>query len=490
MKEMVKTGIIAVIIIGLFAAFLVLVPSRQSYLAYAVGAGLTLFIIVHYLLSSRSKKKRIGALGYWIPVMSLSVLFIVLPLVFAAALYLWGALSFFAWVLIVSLTIILYFNFVTVPLVIYHKFTEDRQAVTPCYPSVSVLIPAFNEEKVLGRTIESVLEAAYPDKEIIVVDDGSTDHTYQIAQRYNNRGVKVIRRPNGGKASALNHGALFARGEIIVIVDADSQVCKGTLVELVQPFRDPEVAAVAGNIKVLNRKNWLTRCQALEYIASINIFRRALDVFGSVTVVPGALGAYRRDSLVSGGLYDRDTLVEDFDVTIKALKSGKVVQASNSAVSYTEAPQKIGDLFRQRLRWYRGNFQTLWKHHDAALNSRFGFLQKLSFPFMVISMTFLPLAGLVNIAASAAVIAEGRGLLLLPTFLFFCLLQFMLSLLAVQLDNEDWKLALYSPLFILGYKQICDFIMMKSLVDVLFRRRLKWTSAHRIGAEMPRKMLN
>jgi cellulose synthase/poly-beta-1,6-N-acetylglucosamine synthase-like glycosyltransferase len=488
---MFKTGIIAVIIIGLFAAFLVLVPSRQSYLSYAVGISLTLFIIGHYLLSSRAKKKRIGVLGYWIPVISLSALFFILPVVFATALYFWGSFSFFTWVLLISLTIILYFNFLTIPLVVYHKFTELKQAgLIPYLPSISVIIPAFNEEKVLSRTIETVVEAAYPDKEIIVIDDGSTDRTYQIAQSFSHRGVKVIHRPNGGKASALNHGVLFARGEIIVIVDADSRVCQGTLIDLVQPFRDPEVAAVAGNVKVLNRKNWLTRCQALEYVASINIFRRALDVFGSVTVVPGALGAYRRESLVSGGLYDSDTLVEDFDVTIKALKSGKVVQASNSAVSYTEAPQKLGDLVRQRLRWYRGNFQALWKHHDAALNARFGFLQKLSFPFMVISMTFIPLAGLINIVASAGVIAEGEGLLLVPTLLFFCLLQFMLSLLAVQLDDEDWKLALYSPLFILGYKNLCDFVMIKSLIDVLFRRRLKWTSVHRIGAEMSRKMLN
>jgi cellulose synthase/poly-beta-1,6-N-acetylglucosamine synthase-like glycosyltransferase len=488
---MLKTGIIAVTIIGLFAVFLVLVPSRQSYLSYAVGIGLTLFIIGHYLLSSRTKKKRIGVLGYWMPVISLSALFFALPAVFAAALYFWGSLSFFTWVLLISLTIILYFNFVTIPLVVYHKFREQKQANLPPYlPSISILIPAYNEEKVLSRTIETVVETVYPDKEIIVIDDGSTDRTYQIAQSFSDRGVKVIRRPNGGKASALNHGLLFSKGEIIVIVDADSRVCKGTLVDLVQPFHDPEVAAVAGNIKVLNRKNWLTRCQALEYVASINIFRRALDVFGSVTVVPGALGAYRRESLVSGGLYDPDTLVEDFDVTIKALKSGKVVQASNSAVSYTEAPQKIGDLVRQRLRWYRGNFQALWKHHDAALNARFGFLQKLSFPFMVISMTILPVAGLINIVASAGVIAEGKGLLLPPTLFFFGLLQFMLSLLAVQLDDEDWKLALYSPLFILGYKHLCDFIMMKSLIDVLFRRRLKWTSANRIGAEMPRKMLD
>jgi cellulose synthase/poly-beta-1,6-N-acetylglucosamine synthase-like glycosyltransferase len=488
---MLKTVFITAIIFGLLVAFLAFMPSHQSYLSYAAGVIFTLFIVVHFILSARDRKERVGKLAFWLPVISLSTLFFLLPFAFAAALYFWGEFSVFSWVLLLSLALILYFNFLTLPLVIYDKFREGKQSASPLYlPPVSILIPAYNEEKVLTRTIETVIEASYPGKEIIVIDDGSTDRTLQIARSFSQCGVKVIHRPNGGKASALNHGLLFARGEVIVIVDADSQVCKNTLVDLVQPFRDPEVAAVAGNIKVLNRVNWLTRCQALEYIASINIFRRALDVFGSVTVVPGALGAYRREILVSGGQYDPDTLVEDFDVTIKALKSGKVVQASNSAVSYTEAPQRVGDLIRQRLRWYRGNFQALWKHHDAAFNSRYGFLQKLSFPFMILSMTFLPLAGLVNLVAVAGAIAAGDGLRLVPTFLFFCLLQFMLSLLALELDNEDWKLAGYSPLFIFGYKQLCDFIMLKSLFDVLFRRKLKWTSVRRIGAGVPGKVLN
>jgi cellulose synthase/poly-beta-1,6-N-acetylglucosamine synthase-like glycosyltransferase len=487
---MFKTGIIVAIIFGLFIAFLILMPSHQSYLSYSVGVGSTLFILVHFIISAREKKKRIGRLAFWIPVISLSSLFFLLPVAFAAALYIWGEFSIFSWVLLLSLTLILYFNFLTLPLVIFHKLREEKLAQLPPYlPSISVLIPSYNEEKVIARTVETVIEATYPGKEVIVIDDGSSDRTLQIARSFGDRGVKVIHRPNGGKASALNHGLMFARGEVIIIVDADSQVCKNTLIDLVQPFRDPEVGAVAGNIKVLNRGNWLTKCQALEYIASINIFRRALDVFGSVTVVPGALGAYRREILVGGGLYDPDTLVEDFDVTIKALKSGKVVQASNTAVAYTEAPQKIGELIKQRTRWYRGNFQTLWKHHDVAFNSRYGFLQKLSFPFLLLSMVFLPLASLVNIIAVFCVIGDGDGLLLLPTFLFFCLLQFMLSLLALQLDNEDWKLAFCAPLFILGYKQLCDFVMIKSLIDVLFRRRLKWTSVRRIGAEMSEKML-
>jgi cellulose synthase/poly-beta-1,6-N-acetylglucosamine synthase-like glycosyltransferase len=487
---MLKTVIITAIIIGLFGAFLVLMPSRQSYLSYTTGIGLTLFFIIHFMFSARDKKKRIGLLAFWIPVVSLSSLFFLLPVFFAAALYMWDELSVFSWVLLLGLTLVLYFNFMALPLVIYHKMREEKMAKSaPFLPSVSVLIPAYNEEKVLARTLETVIEATYHGKEVIVIDDGSSDRTLQIARSFSRRGVKVIHRPNGGKASALNHGLLFARGEVIIIVDADSQVCKNTLIDLVQPLRDPDVAAVAGNIKVLNRKNWLTGCQALEYIISINIYRRALDVFGSVTVVPGALGAYRRQILVGGGQYDPDTLVEDFDVTIKALKTGKVVQASSNAVSYTEAPQKIADLIKQRLRWYRGNFQALWKHHDAAINSRYGFLQKLSFPFMFLSMVFLPLAGIVNFVAVACIIARGEGMFLLPAFLFFSLLQFMLSLLAIHLDNDDWKLALYSPLFIFGYKQLCDFVIAKSLFDVLFRKRLKWTSIRRTGAQMSRKML-
>ncbi len=487
---MLKSGIIAVIILGMLAAFLILVPSRQSYLSLALGAGSALILIIHFIVTAATKKQNIHGAGFWIPVASLSFLFVLMPLVFAAALYVWEDFSVIAWVMIVSLTMMVYINFLTVPLAIYQKHRELKASNVVYTPSVSILIPAYNEEKVLARTIETVLEATYPNKEIIVIDDGSTDRTRQVAEGFADRGVKVVHRPNGGKATALNHGLMFARGEVIVIVDADSRVCKNTLVELVKPFRDPEVAAVAGNIKVFNRDNLLTKCQALEYIASINIARRALDIFGSVSVVPGALGAYRREALESGGRYDPDTLVEDFDLTLKALKSGKVVQASSSAVSYTEAPQTIREFVKQRLRWYRGNFQAMWKHHDAAFNTRYGFLQRLSFPYMAISMTFMPLAGLVTIAAIIMLAVNGMGMLLLVPLLFFCFLQFLLCLLAIGLDGEDWKLTLYSPLLLLGYRQLCDFIVIRSMIDVLLRRKVKWAGMRRVGAEVSRKILN
>lgn len=479
------SGLFGALILFSLTAFVLLVPSRPTLLSYLVGVFCALIIFIHFVFTAGTRKKREDSTAFLIPLVSLSMLFIILPVVFAAALYYWGVYSFFSWVLLISLGIIFYNNFLFIPLAVYHKYREKKQACAPhYYPSLTVLIPAFNEEKVLRRTMEAVIASEYPRKEVIIINDGSSDKTYQIAQGFRNCGVKVISRPNGGKAVALNHGIKFAQGEIVVVVDADSQITRDTLIEVVQPFRNPDVAAVAGNIKVLNRINWLTKCQALEYVASINLYRRALDVFGSVSVVPGALGAYRRDILESGGFYDADTLVEDFDVTMKALKTGNTVQACNRAVSYTEAPQTVSDFIKQRLRWYRGNFQALWKHRDAALNSRYGFLQKLVFPYMFISMTFIPLAGLVNIAAIVMTVLSGVGLGLVPILMFFFLLQYLISLLAIQLEGEKRRLALYSPLLVIGYKHLCDFIIMRSFFDVVFRKKLKWTSVRRTGAKV------
>lgn len=484
---MIKKGplITATLILCLFASFFWVMPSKLTYLSFGLGTGSALFLIIHFLRSAATQKRHAKGTALWMPAASLSLLCLFLPFVFAGAFYLWRTFSFLSWVLVISLTFIFYFNFLTIPLALYHERQEAKESglVPDYFPSLSILIPAYNEEKVLARTIETALEASYPNKEIIVIDDGSTDGTYQVALGFAQREVEVLRRPNGGKAAALNYGLLFARGEVVVCVDADSLVGKNTLVELAKSFRDPEVAAVAGNIKVANRKNFLTNCQALEYVASINIYRRALAVFDNVTVVPGALGAYRRDALSGSGFYDPDTLVEDFDTTIKTLKCGKIVQASSAAVSYTEAPETLGDLIRQRLRWYRGNFQALWKHRDAALNPRFGFLQKLTFPYMVLSMSFMPLAGLVVIASAVLSILSSPGVWLIYTFSFFLVLQFLLSTLAIQLDDEDIKLALYSPFFVVGYKHLCDFIMIRSLFDVLFHRKLTWTRAKRVGFE-------
>ena len=241
---MIKSSIIGLLMFGMLTAFVVIVPSQPSVLAYVGGTGSAFIIVVHFFISARSKKKLKGKGALWVPMFSLSLLFLLLPLFFAAILHMWGVLSFFTWMLVISLCVVFYINFLCIPLAIYQKRRENKQADDLShFPSISILVPAYNEEKVVRRAIETTLEANYPgNKELVIIDDGSTDSTYQIAMEYADRGVKVIHRPNGGKPVAINHGLRFSQGDIIIIVDADSMVGKNTLVELVQPLQDPEIA--------------------------------------------------------------------------------------------------------------------------------------------------------------------------------------------------------------------------------------------------------
>lgn len=368
-----------------------------------------------------------------------------------------------------------------VPLAVYSKYREDMVPDPVSFPSLTVLVPAYNEEKVIAQTIEGLIETDYPDKEIIVIDDGSHDKTLEIANRYKSK-VKVLHKENGGKASALNYGIAFARGEIIVIVDADTIIGRQALKQIAKGFgTDPHVAAVAGNIKVRNKMNWLTWCQALEYVAGIEIIRRAFDFFGSITIVPGALGAFRKTALEEAGSYHKDTLVEDFDATIKVLKSGFVIQGSTTSTAYTEAPQTLHDFYMQRKRWYRGNVQVLTRHMEALFNPRYAFLYKLAFPFMIISMIVLPFAGLSVIIGAILEIINGHGLFVVAIFSLFMLLQCLMSALAVRIDRDDPRLILFSPFLVLGYKQLVDVFLIKAVVESVFRKKATWTSAKRVG---------
>ena len=380
------------------------------------------------------------------------------------------------------------FSTTNLPLALYHKHKENKRVAEPAFQKVSVIIPAYNEELLLRRTLDSLVECDYPNKEIIVIDDGSKDRTFQIAEEYAGThqaaGCKFIvaRKENGGKASAINFALRFATSEVVIIVDADSIIARDALREMVRNFSDPNVVAVGGNVKVLNRWNWITKCQALEYIVGINLLKRAFDVFGIVMIVPGCLGAFRKDVLMERGSYDSDTLTEDFDATIKALKSGSSVQASSDALSYTEAPTTLKDLWKQRLRWNRGNLQTMLKHKDVMLNGKFGMLHDYGFPAVLLSMIISPFLGMVISAFTILAVINGLWLFVLAAFALFTLLQLALSLLAFLMDDErDWKLMLVAPLFVIGYKQLMDLIMVKSILDVALKRNMKWASPKRSG---------
>jgi len=385
-------------------------------------------------------------------------------------------------IIVWGLTLVFWSTLLMIPLAIYSKNKEDNLPTTPHTPLVTIVIPAYNEEKVIANTIESTLEINYPHKDIIVVDDGSKDNTLQIAKRYQEKGVKVLHKTNGGKASALNLALTFAKGELIAVLDADTLAGRNSLKEIVKVFEnEKDIAAVAGNIKVRNKNNWITWCQALEYVAGIQIARRAFDLFGAITIVPGALGCFRKSVLVDTGGYDKETIVEDFDTTIKILKSGGIVRGTAKSVAYTEAPNTIRDFYEQRIRWYRGNLQVITKHRDALKNPRFGFLQKLAFPYMLIAMIVLPLTGFGVLASAILALIEGDTLFVITSFGFFIALQYLINAMAVRIDGDDPKLILFSVFFNFGYKQLLDFLLIRTALAQLFRRKAKWTSARRIG---------
>ncbi|MFC4356530.1 glycosyltransferase [Halobium salinum] len=348
-------------------------------------------------------------------------------------------------------------------------------------PSVSVLVPAYDEAGYIGETVRSVLETEYdPERlEVIVVDDGSTDDTAAEAAAVDSDLVRVVSKSNGGKHSALNYGLLFASNEVVVTVDADTTLESDSLRRLVAPFVDePDLGGVAGTIRVANRSGLLGRCQALEYVVGINLKRRLFDRLGAVTIVPGCFGAFRREALETVSGYEPDTLTEDFDVTMKVLRAGYRVRASD-AVATTEAPDDWRSLYRQRLRWYRGNLLTLVKHGDVLGESEAGYLHRLAYPLWLVESLFLPAAGVVVLGAVGWSLATGETAVVATLVAFLALVGVALAL-AVRLGDEDPRLLLVAPLLVVGYKTVVDLVLLRSLCDVVTGRYVTWTHPDRI----------
>ncbi|HXD23538.1 MAG TPA: glycosyltransferase, partial [Gemmatimonadaceae bacterium] len=268
-------------------------------------------------------------------------------------------------------------------------------------PPVSIIVPAFREELVIVQTVQSLLAQKYDGAlHVIVVDDGSPDDTFANAERAfrGDPRVTVLSKPNGGKASALNYGISHSTEEIVVCLDADTQFEPETIAELVAPLARPEVGAVAGNAKVGNRVNLVTRWQALEYVTSQNLDRRAFSLLNCITVIPGAVGAWRRSALVEAGGFTHDTLAEDQDLTIAIRKHGHVIAYAERAIAWTEAPDTLSTLSRQRFRWSFGTLQCAWKHKDALFRRKYGTLGSVALPntwlFGLLLTALSPLADL------------------------------------------------------------------------------------------------
>ena len=471
--------IVSIFAFMIFAAVFIL--SWVGVLALIAGAG-----IVAYQLLMRRPKNLFYAYGHKNRLSSLSIILLTMPFVIGAivafdqyTIYEKPIHAILLWGMVVTFWLNLLFG----PVSLVSKFREEATPFPKSYPSMSVLVPAYNEEKVISRTIESLLITDYPGKlEIIVIDDGSKDSTLQIARRFERKGIKILHKENGGKATALNFGFTMSKGEIIVIVDADTIVGRHSLKQIMKGFSTrPNVQAVAGNIRVRNPKNWITKCQSLEYISGIQTVRRSFDLHGAITIIPGALGAITRSAINSVGAYHSDTIVEDFDISIKCLKNGPIAQGHTEAVAYTEAPATVSDFNKQRKRWARGNIQVIRRHSDCLTNSRFGYLQRIAFPYLIIGMFIMPVIGFIAIGNAIVVSLMGSVFWVLQIVMIFFVLHMMLSWLAIRIDDGDMKLMWYAPFLVFGYRQICDYILFKAVIDEIRGKKAMWTSAARIG---------
>lgn len=369
------------------------------------------------------------------------------------------------------------------PLAFYHV-SVDRQRESKLeyktYPRVSVIVPAHNEEKTIEATIRTLREVDYPNLEIIVVNDGSTDATSEVVRNYSRTGgVRLIdRETSGGKSAAINTGITAAHGEIIMVIDADVALERDGIRKLIVHFQDKDVYAASGNVKVGNRVNLLTKLQALEYIKDLNIRRRALDLLHSVLVVPGACGAYRRTVFSKVGSMDRDTVVEDMDITMKLLKSGEDVRYEPHTVAYTEAPQNYRAWYRQRKRWYGGAFQAFNKHRKGWY--KFGSVSFFGFPSLILSMFLTPLLELVTMSLLILYLYEGlyEGVLLAVGVIFA--IDFFTDAVAIYIDKEDWKLLVTVPVFLFLYRNLVDLVRIHAYF-LAITGRLSWYRTGRYG---------
>lgn len=363
---------------------------------------------------------------------------------------------------------------------------------------VSVIVPAYNEEKVIVKTVERILESDHRDLEVIVVDDGSQDNTSGVLQAAfgaNNR-VTLVRVPNGGKAAALNVGLSQAKGEILVALDADTQFQSDTIPRLVRWFADPEVGAVAGNAKVGNRTNMITRWQALEYIVAQNLERRALAALGTLTVIPGAVGAWRKSVLLAMGGFHSDTLAEDQDLTIGIQVKGYRVRFDSSAIAWTEAPATFRGLANQRFRWAFGTLQCLWKYRGLTFNPRYGALGMIALPqvwlFQIALTALAPLADLLLIwqlisqwIAYSQHGAEFSNNDLVTVGIYYAVFV-VVDLLAATFGflmerGEQWSLIWWLPLQRFGYRQLMYYVVVRSISAAIRGAVVGWGKLERTG---------
>jgi cellulose synthase/poly-beta-1,6-N-acetylglucosamine synthase-like glycosyltransferase len=361
----------------------------------------------------------------------------------------------------------------------------NRKVVTN-HPKITLLVPAHNESVSIKRTIISILENNYPNKEIIIIDDHSSDDTFEQASEFAKKGlIRIIKRKEGkgSKAAAINFGAVYATGDILMIMDGDTLIERNVLKQIAKYMDDPSVGAVAGNVRILSGDNGinniLTKCQSYEYVIAFELGRRVRNILNILVIIPGAFGAFRKDLARKAGLYDKDTITEDFDLTIKVFKTGQKVLFISEAIAWTFCPNTWKGWYRQRLRWTHGQMATLLKHKDVLTSKNV--VYKNLFVLAVFDMLFMDIILIaLRFASLIWIVFFGftenlvyAFILLMIVYLFNELLAFLASALFSP-NKDDLKYVYLLPFIFLVYRPAYAFVRIYAIVSAFIKKDIKW----------------
>ncbi len=422
-------------------------------------------------------------------------LFLILVIIYTLPLTVLTMSSLFEYATIVALVIFLFillFRYFAI-LVMAYLYVNQYTYTAPTggfYPFVSVLVPVYNEEKVVKESIKSLLELNYQNYEIIIINDGSTDKTKEVAEtlvgyqkgKYSDVKVSLINKPNGGKSKALNAGIGLSKAEIVLCMDGDSQLSPDSLRLAVRHFSNPEIGAVAGNVKVMNRGKLFTDLQALEYIEGLNMARSAQSYVRLVNIIPGPIGLFRKKAIEEAGYYSSDTFAEDADLTLKILANGWKIYYEPNSISYTEAPAKLQQLLKQRYRWTRGILQSIRKHKKLLLNPSINFGDTFILWTMFYEALIWPA---MNIAANLffiiAALAFGFSALIFFWWAGLALLDLVTALYCVAAEKEEFRLVGYSLIYRMFFILIVDICKAMSTVEEFLGIKMTWGKLERLG---------
>lgn len=422
-------------------------------------------------------------------------LFLILTIIYTMPFTVLTWSGLFVYSSIVSLVIFLfillirYFGILFMSYFYLTKYTVETKP--GYYPFVSIIVPVYNEGKIIKSSVESLLGLDYPNYEIIIVNDGSTDDTAEIAESLvgYHKGkramikVSLINKPNGGKSKALNAGIQYSEAQFVLCMDGDSQLTTDTLKMAMRHFVDPAVGAVAGNVKVQNRKKMLTDLQALEYLEGLNLARSAQGFMQMVNIIPGPIGVFRKSTLRDAGFYSSDTFAEDADITLKILAKGWKIVYEPKAIAYTEAPVTIYQLLKQRYRWTRGILQAIRKHKKYLYNPTLNFNNSFIMWSMFYEALIWPAMNIfVNLYFIIVAIFYGIHITLFLWWVGIAVLDLMSAVFCIAAEREEFRLVPYAIIYRVFFILLIDVTKAMATVEEFIGFSMTWGKLERVGA--------